>query len=522
MTAIFTSTDYTPSGTDGTERDLIANSTSITPATTVVDAEFVIDLSAMAAGDQFRFRLLEKPISGGTAAPIYEAWRTGAQTKPLTIPRHILANGWNVTAKRFVGASSRVFSLSQRNYNLSPDVNVSKWLASTPAALDASGYVKADVATIDASVITATAIASGAITAAKFATDAIDANALKTDAVTEIQSGLATSTALGTAQTAITDIQARLPTALVSGRIDASVGAMAANVVTAAAIATDAIDADALKADAVTEIQSGLATSTALAAVQTDTDDIQTRLPAALVGGRIDASVGAMAANVVTAAAIATDAIDADSLKADAVTEIQSGLATSAALTTAQTDLDDIQTRLPAALVSGRIDASVGAMAANTLTASALATDAVTEIQSGLATSAALTTVGGYIDTEITTLLDQTTSGAIADAVWNAVAASFNSEATMGEAAQAEGGGGGGGSSAEDVRDAILDYEFRSGRTVRGFFRRLDAFAAGSATGLRGLVARFFGPNGEEEIVASQNRTKGTRAAPNVSASEVP
>lgn len=47
----------------------------------------------------------------------------------------------------------------------------------------------------------------------------------------------------------------------------------------------------------------------------------------------------------------------------------------------------DIQSRLPAALVSGRMDSSVGAMAANTLTASALATDAVTEIQSGLATA---------------------------------------------------------------------------------------------------------------------------------------
>src|SRR3990167_4416327 len=35
-----------------------------------------------------------------------------------------------------------------------------------------------------------------------------------------------------------------------------------------------------------------------------DTNDIQARLPAALVSGRIDASVGAMAANVLTAAAI--------------------------------------------------------------------------------------------------------------------------------------------------------------------------------------------------------------------------
>ena len=50
---------------------------------------------------------------------------------------------------------------------------------------------------------------------------------------------------------------------------------------------------------------SGLALTSAVAAVQSDVDDIQTRLPAALVGGRMDASVGACAANSITDAAIA-------------------------------------------------------------------------------------------------------------------------------------------------------------------------------------------------------------------------
>lgn len=47
-------------------------------------------------------------------------------------------------------------------------------------------------------------------------------------------------------------------------------------------------------------------------------------------------------------------------------------------------DTNDIQTRLPAALVGGRMDASVGAMAAGTMTASALAADAVNEIADGI------------------------------------------------------------------------------------------------------------------------------------------
>jgi hypothetical protein len=92
------------------------------------------------------------------------------------------------------------------------------------------------------------------------------------------------------------------------------------------------------------------AIKTETASIQADTNDIQTRLPAALVSGRIDASVGAMAANVLTATAINADAITAAKVAADVTTEIQSGLATAAALATVQADTDNIQTRLPAAL----------------------------------------------------------------------------------------------------------------------------------------------------------------------------
>lgn len=66
--------------------------------------------------------------------------------------------------------------------------------------------------------------------------------------------------------------------------------------------------------------------------------------------------------------------------------------------TDVETDTADIQTRIPAALVSGRIDASVGAMAANVMTAAAAAGDLTTELQSGLATAADLATVDTVVD----------------------------------------------------------------------------------------------------------------------------
>lgn len=111
-------------------------------------------------------------------------------------------------------------------------------------------------------------------------------------------------------------------------------------------------------------------------------------------------------------------------------------------------DTNDIQSRLPAALVSGRIDASVGAMAANTLTAAATAADVVTEFQAGLSTLDAagvraavglaaanldtqLTAIDDFLDTEIAAIKAKTdnlpanpaavsdipTAAAIADAV---------------------------------------------------------------------------------------------------------
>lgn len=105
----------------------------------------------------------------------------------------------------------------------------------------------------------------------------------------------------------------------------------------------------------------GASVSADVAAVKVDTAAILVdtgttldgRIPAALVGGRIDASVGAMAAGTVTAAAIATDAIDGDAIAASAVTEIQAGLST---LTAAQVNAEvdtALDTAIPAVNTAG-------------------------------------------------------------------------------------------------------------------------------------------------------------------------
>lgn len=73
-----------------------------------------------------------------------------------------------------------------------------------------------------------------------------------------------------------------------------------------------------------------------------------------------------------------------------------------------ETDTQDIQSRLPAALVGGRMDSSTGAMAANVINAAATAADFTTEVTAGLAQEATLTTIAGYLDTEIAAILEDT------------------------------------------------------------------------------------------------------------------
>lgn len=145
--------------------------------------------------------------------------------------------------------------------------------------------------------------------------------------------------------------------------------------------------------------------------------------------------------------------------------------------TDVETDTADIQSRLPAALVSGRIDASVGAMASGVLTATAIAADAITaakvaadvttELQSGLATASALSTVAGYIDTEVAAILaavdtevaaikaktdnlpaspaatgDIPSASAIADQVWDEVLSGHLTGGTTGAALNGAGSAG--------------------------------------------------------------------------------
>lgn len=226
------------------------------------------------------------------------------------------------------------------------------------------------------------------------------------------------------------DIQARLPAALVSGRIDASVGAMAANVLTDTAIATDAITAAKIAANAIgaSELATDAVAEIADAIWDEDATAHQTQGTFGQAIGDPVADTNTIYGAVVTGAAGATIAAD---------------------IIAVQADTDNIQTRIPAALVSGRIDASVGAMAANVLTATAIASDAITAAKVADGTIDAATFAAGAINA---TAIAADAIGAselaadavaeIADAVWDELLSGHAIVGSAGASLQAAGSAG--------------------------------------------------------------------------------
>jgi len=106
----------------------------------------------------------------------------------------------------------------------------------------------------------------------------------------------------------------------------------------------------------------GASLSADVAGVQSDTNDIQTRIPAALVSGRIDASVGAMATDVLTSTALAASATAeiADAVWDEALSGHLTAGSTGNALNAAGSAGDPWSTSIPGAYGAGSAGYIIG------------------------------------------------------------------------------------------------------------------------------------------------------------------
>jgi len=133
------------------------------------------------------------------------------------------------------------------------------------------------------------------------------------------------------------------------------------------------------------------------AAILVDTGTtLDGRIPAALVGGRMDSDVGAKTGNVALSAQEKLDVnAEADTALADydaptnaemvARTLAAASYATATGVSAVETDTQDIQGRLPAALVGGRMDSDVGAKSGNVALSAQEKLDVNAELDTSLA-----------------------------------------------------------------------------------------------------------------------------------------
>lgn len=243
--------------------------------------------------------------------------------------------------------------------------------------------------------IDAATFAAGAITATVIATDAIDADALAADAIAELRGAVSTGTAdSGTTTTMVDAARTEADTdywkgcwiLFTSGTVSGQV-----RLITGFTPASDTITFSPATTQAVSTN-----TYEILPAGAVDMRLWNGSAPSNLISGRVDANTQAMANGVITAAVVATDAIDADALADSAITAatfaagaIDATAIASNAITSAKIAADAIGASQIAdnaidagAIASGAITSAK--FASGAVDAAALATDAVNEIADGL------------------------------------------------------------------------------------------------------------------------------------------
>lgn len=243
---------------------------------------------------------------------------------PATSGRSLLVAATGGTAIDWANVQNPTTALNLSGTNIDVDQVVASVTGAVGSVTGAVGSVTGAVGSVASGGIAAASFAAGAITAAAIADNAIDAATLASDVVTELRSVASgtsdsgsTTTMVDAARTeADTDYWKGMFILFTSGNVIGQCRLITAfnpatDTITFAPATTQAVATHTYEILPAARVDLGLWLSTAVNA---------------LVSGRVDASVGAMAADTVTAAAIATNAIDADALAANAVTEIQSAI----------------------------------------------------------------------------------------------------------------------------------------------------------------------------------------------------
>jgi len=93
-----------------TEYSLTNNSTSLATKTDDGVFQCFLNLTNMAAGDQYELKVYEKVTSAGSQIMLHRAVFTGAQSPVgYALPSLILMHGWDISLKRLAGSDRTIF-----------------------------------------------------------------------------------------------------------------------------------------------------------------------------------------------------------------------------------------------------------------------------------------------------------------------------------------------------------------------------------------------------------------------------
>jgi len=208
-------------------------------------------------------------------------------------------------------------------------------------------------------------------------------------------------------------IEAEVDANTVSGTVaNVTTVATTTNLTNLPAITANWLTAAGTAADFTTEIQTGLATAASIAALNNiSTAQVNSEVDTALADIHLDhliavADPGSIVANSSLLAKLTSKSATPAFTSFDNTTDSLEAIRDKE--TDIETDTQDIQGRLPAALVSGRMDSNVQAMANDVITSSVVAASATAEFQNGLSTldAAGVRTAVGLTLANLDTQLD--------------------------------------------------------------------------------------------------------------------
>jgi hypothetical protein len=267
-------------------------------------------VNSVTGGQTFNFKVIATPATAPTAAAIADAVWDEAQAD------HVAVGSFGITASEIADILVDTAEIGAAGAGLT-NINLPNQTMDIIGSI--TGNLSGSVGSVTGAVGSVTgavgSVGAGGITAASFAANAITAAKLDPDVTTELQAGLATSSAVATLQTSVDDLptNAELATSQAAAD-DATLAAIAAlTIPTAAAIA------DQVWEETLTD-HSGTVGSTAAAlnAAGSAGDPWSTALPGAYGAGTAGKIIGDNINATVSSRATQTSVDDVDTV-ADAI-----------------------------------------------------------------------------------------------------------------------------------------------------------------------------------------------------------